>query len=125
MKTNRAKHSKLKELFFPERGEVDDHEGELPARVARFTSVFLVAHIFMSETNKHWKGVNSALRHGTKMPAPFFWSQADKDALKAAKDKKLKDSRTKYLLETKDERQAKQAMKEAAAKRQRVVRAKA
>ena len=72
MKTNGAKHSKLTELFFPERGEVDDHEDKLLARVARFTSVFWAAHIFVSETNKHWKGVNSAFRHDTKMPAPFF-----------------------------------------------------
>ena len=53
------------------------------------------------------KGVNSALRHGTKMPAPFFWSQAEKDALKEAKDEKLKGARAKHLLETKDEREAK------------------
>ena len=81
MKTNGAKHPKLKELFFPGRAEVDDREGELPARVARFTSVYWLAHIFMSESNKHWKYVNSALRHDTKMSAPFFYSQVEKKAL--------------------------------------------
>ena len=79
MKTNRAKHSTLKELFFPERDEQ-----ALPARVARFTSVFWVAHTFCSETNKHWKGVTFALKHDRKMPAPFIWSQVEKDAQKEA-----------------------------------------
>ena len=45
-------------------------------------------------------------------------------ALKAAKDKKLKDSRTKHLLETKDEREAKKAAQEAAARCKKVERAK-
>ena len=119
MKTNEAKHPKLKELFFPERAEVDDREGELPARVARFTSVYWLAHTFMSESNKHWKYVNSALRHDTKMPAPFFYSQAEKKALEEAKDKELKAARKKHLLETKDDRE-----KEHAAKRQKTLRAK-
>ena len=120
MKTDVVKHGKLKQLFFPERGEVNDHEGKLPARVARFTSVSWVAHILMSESNKHRKGVNSALRHGTEMSAPFVWSQAEKDALKEAKDKKLKDAGAKYLLDTKDEREAKKAAQEAAARRKRI-----
>ena len=101
MKTNGAKHSKLKQLFFQERG---NDEGELLARVARFTSVFWVAHIFMSESNKYWKAVNFAVNHSTNMPAPFFWSQAEKNALKEVKDKKLKDARAKHLLDTKEEK---------------------
>ena len=121
MKTNGAKHPKLKELFFPERAELD--EGELPTRAARFTSIFWLAHIFMSEINKHWKYVNSAVRHGTKMPAPFFYSQAEKKALKDAKDAKLKAARTAHLLVTKDEREKKQAKDLAAAKRQKTHRA--
>jgi len=121
MKTNGAKHPKLKELFFPERAELD--EGELPTRVARFTSIYWLAHIFMSEINKHWKYVNSAVRHGTKMPAPFFYSQAEKKAQKDAKDAKLKAARAKNLLETKDERAKKHAELLAAAKRQKTHRA--
>ena len=121
MKTNGAKHSKLKELLFPERG---NEEGELPARVARFTSVFWVAHIFMSESNKHWKAVTFALTHDKKMPAPFFWSQAEKDALKEAMDAKSKAARAKHMLDTKDEREKKHADKLKAAKRQKTLRAK-
>ena len=122
MKTNKAKNPKLKELFFPERGEID--EGELPARVARFTSVFWVAHIFCSESNKHWKGVNSAVRHNKPMPAPFFWSQVEKNALKEAKDAKLEAARAKHLHDTKDARQTKRDEKDAAARRKKVERAK-
>jgi len=77
----------------------------------------------MSEINKHWKYVNSAVRHGTKMPAPFFYSQAEKKALKDAKDAKLKAARTAHLLVTKDEREKKQAKDLAAAKRQKTHRA--
>ena len=121
MKTNGAKHSKLKELFFPERG---NEEGELPARVAHFTSVFWVAHIFMSESNKHRKAVTFALTHDKKMLAPFFWSQAEKDALKEVKDAKLKAARAKHMLDTKDEREKKHADKLKAAKRQKTLRAK-
>ena len=70
MKTNGAMHSKLKELFFPERGESD--EEAVLGRVVHWTSVFWVAHIFCSESNKHWKGVNSAVKHAKKMPALLF-----------------------------------------------------
>ena len=121
MKTNGAKHPKLKELFFPERAELD--EGELPTRVARFTSIFWLAHIFMSEINKHWKYVNYAVRHGTQKPAPFFYSQAEKNAQKEAKDAKLKAARTKHLNETKGDREKKRAEQLAAAKRQKTHRA--
>ena len=43
MKANGAKHSLLKELFFPGRGETEE---AVPNRVARWTSVFWVAHFF-------------------------------------------------------------------------------
>ena len=122
MKTNGAKHPKLKELFFPERAELD--EGELPTRVARLTSIYWLAHIFMSEVNKHWKYVNFAVKHGTKMTAPFFYSQAEKKAQKDVKDAKLKAARAKNLLETKDERAKKHAELLATAKRQKTNRAK-
>ena len=121
MKTNGAKHPKLKELFFPS-WERDD--SSLPDRVARFTSVFWVAHIFVSEANKHWKAVTSATRNGTKEPAPFFFSQVEKDALKAAKDAKLKAAREKSLQETEGAREKKRAEKEGAAERKRTERAK-
>ena len=49
---------------------------------------------------------------------------AEKDAQKEAKDAKLKAARTKHLLDTKAEREAKLDEREAAAKRQAVVRAK-
>ena len=119
MKTNGAKHPKLKELFFPSAGE----DSPLSDRVARFTSVFWVAQILVSETQKHWKAVNSARNHGTKQPAPFFFSQEEKDALKAAKDQQLKDARTKSLQETEAAREEKRAEKAAATKRQKTHRA--
>ena len=78
----------------------------------------------MSESNKHWKAVTFALTHDKKMPAPFFWSQAEKDALKEAKDAKLKAARAKHMLDTKDEREKKHADKLKAAKRQKTLRAK-
>ena len=106
MKTNGAKHSTLKELFFPS-WERERGEEALPDRVARFTSVFWVAHIFVSEANKHWKAVTSAARNATKEPAPFFFSQVEKDALKAAKDAKLKAAREKSLQETEGAREKK------------------
>ena len=115
MKTNGAKHPKLKELFFPSARE----DSPLPDRVARFTSVFWVAHIFVSEANKHWKAVTSATKNGTKEPAPFFFSQVEKDALKAAKDAKLKAAREKSLQETEGAREKKRAEKAAATKRQK------
>ena len=68
----------------------------------------------------HGKYVNSAVRHGTKMPAPFFYSQADKKALKDAKDAKLKAARTAHLLVTKDEREKKQAKDKNAYKQDKV-----
>ena len=120
MKTNGAKHPKLKELFFPSAGE----DSPLSDRVARFTSVFWVAQILVSETQKHWKAVNSARKHGTKQPAPFFFSQVEKDALKAAKDAKLKAAREKSLQETEGAREKKRAEKEGAAQRKRTERAK-
>ena len=119
LKTNGAKHPKLKELFFPSAGE----DSPLSDRVARFTSVFWVAQILVSETQKHWKAVNSARKHGTKQPAPFFFSQEEKDALKAAKDQQLKDARTKSLQETEAAREKKRAEKAAATKRQKTHRA--
>ena len=119
MKTNGAKHPKLKELFFPSAGE----DSPLSDRVARFTSVFWVAQILVSETQKHWKAVNSARKHGTKQPAPFFFSQEEKDALKAAADQQLKDARTKSLQETEAAREKKRAEKAAATKRQKTHRA--
>ena len=123
MKTNGAKHPKLKELFFPSWERARDGS-PLPDRVARFTSVFWVAQILVSETQKHWKAVNSARKHGTKQPAPFFFSQEEKDALKAAADQQLKDARTKSLQETEAAREKKRAEKEGAAKRQKTKRAK-
>ena len=119
MKTNGAQHPKLKELFFPSARE----DSPLSDRVARFTSVFWVAQILVSETQKHWKAVNSARKHGTKQPAPFFFSQEEKDALKAAKDQQLKDARTKSLQETEAAREKKRAEKAAATKRQKTHRA--
>jgi hypothetical protein len=119
LKTNGAKHPKLKELFFPSARE----DSPLSDRVARFTSVFWVAQILVSETQKHWKAVNSARNHGTKQPAPFFFSQEEKDALKAAKDQQLKDARTKSLQETEAAREKKRAEKAAATKRQKTHRA--
>ena len=120
LKTNGAKHPKLKELFFPSARE----DSPLSDRVARFTSVFWVAQILVSETQKHWKAVNSARNHGTKQPAPFFFSQLEKDALKAAKDAKLKAAREKSLQETEGARKKKRAEQAAAAFRQKTVRAK-
>ena len=119
MKTNGAKHPKLKELFFPSARE----DSPLSDRVARFTSVFWVAQILVSETQKHWKAVNSARKHGTKQPAAFFFSQEEKDALKAAADQQLKDARTKSLQETEAAREKKRAEKAAATKRQKTHRA--
>ena len=121
MKTNGAKHAKLKELFFPS-WERDPEA--LPDRVARFTSVFWVAHIFVSEANKHWKAVTSARKNGTNPPAPFFFSQVQKDALKAAKDAKLKAARASDLLKTEGARAKKRAEQAASAKRQQTLRAK-
>ena len=121
MKTNGAKHSKLKELFFPGREEPGE---AVPNRVARFTSVFWVAHMFCIQSNKYWKAVNFAVNHGKKMPALFFWSQAEKDAQKLAKDTKLKAVHAKYLEDINDAREAKQDVKQAAAKRKRIGRAK-
>ena len=89
MKTNGAQHPKLKELFFPS-CELPRDGSPLPDRVARFTSVFWVAHIFVSETQKHWKAVNFANSHGTKQPASFFYSQVEKDALKADRGREIK-----------------------------------
>ena len=119
LKTNGAMHPKLKELFFPSARQ----DSPLSDRVARFTSVFWVAQILVSETQKHWKAVNSARKHGTKQPAPFFFSQEEKDALKAAKDQQLKDARTKSLQETQAAREKKRAEKAAALKRQKTHRA--
>ena len=119
LKTNGAKHPKLKELFFPSARE----DSPLSDRVARFTSVFWVAQILVSETQKHWKAVNSARKHGTKQPAPFFFSQEEKDALKAAKDQQLKDARTNSLQQTEAAREKKRAEKAAATKRQKTHRA--
>jgi hypothetical protein len=119
LKTNGAKHPKLKELFFPSARQ----DSPLSDRVARFTSVFWVAQILVSETQKHWKAVNSARKHGTKQPAPFFFSQEEKDALKAAADQQLKDARTKSLQETEAAREKKRADKAAATKRQKTHRA--
>ena len=67
--------------------------------------------------------MNSAVKHGKKMPAPFFWSQVEKDAQKEAKDAKLKAARAKHLQDTKAEREAEQVLREAAAKRKRIERA--
>ena len=122
MKTNGAKHGTLKELFFP---STERDASSLPDRVARFTSVFWVAHILCSEINKHWKAVNFALKHDKKMPAPFFFSQVEKDARKQDKDAKLKAARAQHLQDTKadHEREAEQAVKNAAAKRKRTERA--
>lgn len=124
MKTNGAKHTKLKELFFPQRRDVDGGEGAVPARDARWTSVFWVACILSIETRKHWKTVNYAKSHGTKMPAPFFYSQLEKDALNAEKVEKLKAARQKNLEETAGVRKAAREQRDAAAQRKRVERAK-
>ena len=124
MKTNGAKHSKLKELFFPQRTLPHNHEEAVPARVARWTSVFWVACVFSIETRKHWKNVNHAVRHGTKMPAPFFYSQLEKDALNAEKVEKLKAARQKNLEATADVRKAAREQRDAATQRKRVERAK-
>jgi hypothetical protein len=123
MKTNGAQHPKLKELFFPS-CELPRDGSPLPDRVARFTSVFWVAQIFVSETQKHWKAVNFANSHGTKQPASFFYSQVEKDALKADRDAKLKAAREKTLRETKGDREKKRAEKEKAANRKRTERKK-
>ena len=121
MKTNGAKHGTLKELFFP---STERDASSLPDRVARFTSVFWVAAIFCIEINKHWKAVTFAVKHGKKMPAPFFSSQVEKDAQKQAKDAKLKAARTKHLQDTQAAREKKLAEKLKAAKRQKTLRAK-
>ena len=123
MKTNGAQHPKLKELFFPS-CELPRDGSPLPDRVARFTSVFWVAQIFVSETQKHWKAVNFANSHGTNRPASFFYSQVEKDALKADRDAKLKATREKTLRETKGDREKKRAEKEKAANRKRTERKK-
>ena len=123
MKTNGAQHPKLKELFFPS-CELPRDGSPLPDRVARFTSVFWVAQIFVSETQKHWKAVNFANSHGTKQPASFFYSQVEKDALKADRDAKLKAARETTLRETKGDRDKKRAEKEKAANRKRTERKK-
>ena len=123
MKTNGAQHPKLKELFFPS-CELPRDGSPLPDRVARFTSVFWVAHIFVSETQKHWKAVNFANSHGTKQPASFFYSQVEQDALKADRDAKLKAARETTLRETKGDRDKKRAEKEKAANRKRTERKK-
>ena len=116
MKTNGAKHGTLKELFFP---STERDASSLPDRVARFTSVFWVAHIFCSEINKHWKAVTFAVKHNKKMPAPFFSSQVEKAAQKQDKDAKLKAAREKSLQETEGARKKKRAEQAAAAKRKR------
>ena len=121
MKTNGAQHPKLKELFFPS-CELPRDGSPLPDRVARFTSVFWVAQIFVSETQKHWKAVNFANSHGTKQPASFFYSQVEKDALKADRAAKLKAAREKSLEETKGLRDKKRAEKEGAVQRKRTER---
>ena len=121
MKTNGAKHGTLKELFFP---STERDASSLPDRVARFTSVFWVAHIFVSEINKHWKAVTFAINNGKKMPAPFFSSQVEKAAQKQDKDAKLKTARTKHLQDTQAAREKKLAEKLKAAKRQKTLRAK-
>ena len=121
MKTNGAKHGTLKELFFP---STERDASSLPDIVARFTSVFWLAHIFVSEINKHWKAVTFAINNKKKQPASFFFSQVEEDALKAGKDAKLKAAREKSLQETKGVRDKKRAEKEGAAKRQQTVRAK-
>ena len=123
MKTNGAQHPKLKELFFPS-CELPRDGSPIPDRVARFTSVFWVAHIFVSETQKHWKAVNFANSHGTKPPASFFYSQVEQDALKADRDAKLKAARETTLRETKGDRDKKRAEKEKAANRKRTERKK-
>jgi hypothetical protein len=123
MKTNGAQHPKLKELFFPS-CELPRDGSPIPDRVARFTSVFWVAHIFVSETQKHWKAVNFANSHGTKQPASFFYSQVEQDALKADRDAKLKAARETTLRETKGDRDKKRAEKEKAANRKRTERKK-
>jgi hypothetical protein len=123
MKTNGAQHPKLKELFFPS-CELPRDGSPLPDRVPRFTSVFWVAHIFVSETQKHWKAVNFANSHGTKQPASFFYSQVEQDALKADRDAKLKAARETTLRETKGDRDKKRAEKEKAANRKRTERKK-
>ena len=123
MKTNGAQHPKLKELFFPS-CELPRDGSPLPDRVARFTSVFWVAQFFVSETQKHWKAVNFANSHGTKQPASFFYSQVEKDALKADRDAKLKAARETTLRETKGDRDKKRAEKEKAANRKRTERKK-
>ena len=77
----------------------------------------------MSESNKHWKAVNFAVNNNTKMSAPFFWSQAEKDALKESKDKKLKDARAKHLLDNNEKREAKRVAQQVAARHKRTERA--
>ena len=67
--------------------------------------------------------MTSAIKNGTKQPAPFFFSQLEKDALKAAKDAKLKAARTSDLLKTEGAREKKRAEQAAAAKRKRTERA--
>ena len=122
MKTNGAKHSKLKELFFPQ-GTLP-HNHEEAGRVRRWTSVFWVACILSIETRKHWKTVHYANNHDTKMPAPFFYSQLEKDALNAEKVEKLKAARQKNLEDTADARKAEREQRDAAAQRKRLERAK-
>ena len=124
MKTNGAKHSKLKELFFPQGTLPHNHEEAVPARVRRWTSVFWVACILSIEARKHWKNVHNAVSHGTKMPAKFFYSQLEKDALKAEKVEKLKAARQKNLEDTADVRKAEREQRDAAAQRKTVERAK-
>ena len=68
--------------------------------------------------------MNFANSHGTKQPASFFYSQVEKDALKADRDAKLKAAREKTLLETKGDREKKRAEKEGAANRKRTERKK-
>ena len=68
--------------------------------------------------------MNSAVKHGKKMPAPFFWSQVEKDALKEAKAAALKAVHAKHLGDTKAARQPERGAKDAALKRKRIERAK-
>ena len=68
--------------------------------------------------------MNSAVKHAKAMPAPFFYSQLEKDALKAEKVEKLKAARQKNLVDTADARKAEREQRDAAAQRKRLERAK-
>ena len=68
--------------------------------------------------------MNFAVKHGKKMPAPFFWSQVEKDAQIEAKASALKAVHASHLEVTKDDKKAAKDSAEAAKQRKKIERAK-